>query len=178
MLGVATALALRWGLDPARLELEVSEAIIIEAKGAATQDLDRLKELGVKLSLDDFGSGYASLGYLHDMPFDKLKLDQGFVRRLGSCRRTEAIVRAVLQMATSLGLVVCAEGVESPEQLAVLQAYGCDQVQGYLIGRPEHALPDMLDFYDRLDRAQLFMARSPAPAGASEGRARVMPHSA
>ena len=153
---VANALE-RSGLDPARLEIEVSEAIIIEAKGAATQDLDRLKELGVRLSLDDFGSGYASLGYLHEMPFDKLKLDQAFVRRLGQCRRTEAIVRAVLQMGKSLGLTVVAEGVEHPDQLAILQAYGCDQVQGYLIGRPEHALPDMLDFYDRLDRTQLFL---------------------
>lgn len=144
-------------IDPARLELEVSESIILEGKADAARDLERLKDLGVRLTLDDFGSGHASLGYLSQLPFDKLKLDQRFVRRLGECRRTEAIVRAVLQLATSLGLTVCAEGVERSEQLSILQAYGCEEVQGYLIGYPEHALPDMLDFYDRLDRTKLFM---------------------
>ena len=153
------------GLDPARLELEVSEGIVIRRKHAAGAELARIKGLGVRLSLDDFGAGYASLGYLQDMPFDKLKLDQSFVSRLGQCRRTETIVRSVLQLATGLGMTVCAEGVERPDQLAILQAYGCDEVQGFLIGYPEHALPDMLDFYDRLDESMMFIA-SPGPNAA------------
>jgi EAL domain-containing protein (putative c-di-GMP-specific phosphodiesterase class I) len=145
-------------IAPARLELEVSEAVVIASKSMAATELSRIKTLGVRLSLDDFGTGYASLGYLQEMPFDKLKLDQSFVRRLGQCRRTEAIVRAVLQLGAGLGMTVCAEGVERADQLAILQAYGCDEVQGYLIGYPERALPDMLDFYDRLDESAMFMA--------------------
>ena len=146
------------GIDPARLELEVSEGVVIETKSTAAAELARIKGLGVRLSLDDFGTGYASLGYLQEMPFDKLKLDQSFVRRLGQCRKTEAIVRAVLQLGAGLGMTICAEGVERVDQLAILQAYGCDEVQGYLIGYPEHALPDMLDFYDRLDESMMFMS--------------------
>jgi EAL domain-containing protein (putative c-di-GMP-specific phosphodiesterase class I) len=154
------------GIDPGRLELEVSEAVVIENKGTAATELARIKTLGVRLSLDDFGTGYASLGYLQEMPFDKLKLDQSFVRRLGEDRRTEAIVRAVLQLGAGLGMTVCAEGVERADQLAILQAYGCDEVQGFLIGYPEHALPDMLDFYDRLDESMMFMLpETPARPG-------------
>ncbi len=150
------------GIDPNRLELEVSEAVVIESKSTAATELARIKTLGVRLSLDDFGTGYASLGYLQEMPFDKLKLDQSFVRRLGEDRRTEAIVRAVLQLGAGLGMTVCAEGVERADQLAILQAYGCDEVQGFLIGYPERSLPDMLDFYDRLDESMMFMASGPA----------------
>ena len=148
----------RSDLQPDRLELEVSEGVVIASKEIAAGELARIKKLGVRLSLDDFGTGYASLGYLLDMPFDKLKIDQSFVRRLGNCRRTEAIVRAILQLGSGLGMNICAEGIERPDQLAILQAYGCDQAQGYLIGRPEQALPDILDFYDRLDQSRLFMS--------------------
>lgn len=145
------------GIDPQRLELEVSEAVVIQNKGTAASELAEIKTLGVRLSLDDFGTGYASLGYLQEMPFDKLKMDQSFVRRLGEDRRTEAIVRAVLQLGAGLGMTVCAEGVERADQLAILQAYGCDEVQGFLIGHPERSLPNMLDFYDRLDESMMFM---------------------
>ena len=145
-------------VDPARIELEVSEGVVIDSKSNAAVELARIKSLGVRLSLDDFGTGYASLGYLQEMPFDKIKLDQSFVRRLGECRKTEAIVRAVLQLGAGLGMTICAEGVERGDQLAILQAYGCDEVQGFLIGYPERALPDMLDFYDRLDESMMFMA--------------------
>ena len=147
-------------IDPARLEIEVSEAVVIKSKTSAALDLARIKTLGVRLSLDDFGTGYASLGYLQEMPFDKLKIDQSFVRRLGQCRRTAAIVRAVLQLGGGLGMTVCAEGVERSDQLAILQEFGCDEVQGFLIGYPEATLPDMLDFYDRLDENLTFVASS------------------
>ena len=157
------------GIDPRRLELEVSEAVVIRNKAMAASELAAIKMLGVRLSLDDFGTGYASLGYLQEMPFDKIKLDQSFVRRLGEDRRTEAIVRAVLQLGAGLGMAVCAEGVERADQLAILQAYGCDEVQGFLIGHPERALPDMLDFYDRLDESMMFM--DPAALGRKAGTA-------
>ena len=154
------------GIDPRRLELEVSEAVVIRNKSTAASELAAIKSLGVRLSLDDFGTGYASLGYLQEMPFDKIKLDQSFVRRLGEDRRTEAIVRAVLQLGAGLGMIVCAEGVERADQLAILQAYGCDEVQGFLIGHPERSLPDMLDFYDRLDESMMFMdPDAPSRAG-------------
>ena len=143
---------------PSRIELEVSEGAVIDSKTLAATELARIKGLGVRLSLDDFGTGYASLGYLQDLPFDKLKIDQSFVRRLGQDRRTEAIVRAVLQLGAGLGMTICAEGVERADQLAILQAYGCDEVQGFLIGYPERNLPDILDFYDRLDESMMFLA--------------------
>ena len=158
-------------LDPARLEIEVSEAVIIASKQVAAIELARIKTLGVRLSLDDFGTGYASLGYLQDMPFDKLKIDQSFVRRLGECRRTEAIVRAVLALGFGLGMTVCAEGVERQDQLSILQTYGCDEVQGYLIGKPERALPDLLDFYDRLDESLMFMTPEAWPGAQRQGPA-------
>lgn len=145
-------------VDPSRIELEVSEGAVIDSKAIAATELARIKGLGVRLSLDDFGTGYASLGYLQDLPFDKLKIDQSFVRRLGQDRRTEAIVRAVLQLGAGLGMTICAEGVERADQLAILQAYGCDEVQGFLIGYPEHSLPNILDFYDRLDESMMFLA--------------------
>ena len=145
-------------MAPSRIELEVSEGAVIDSKALAATELARIKELGVRLSLDDFGTGYASLGYLQDLPFDKLKIDQSFVRRLGQDRRTEAIVRAVLQLGAGLGMTICAEGVERADQLAILQAYGCDEVQGFLIGYPERNLPDILDFYDRLDESMMFLA--------------------
>ena len=159
------------GLDPARLDLEVSEGVVIHRKRAAGAELARIKGLGVRLSLDDFGTGYASLSYLQDMPFDKLKLDQSFVSSLGQCRRTEIIVRSVLQLAASLGMTICAEGVERQDQLAILQAYGCDEAQGFLIGYPEHALPNMLDFYDRLDESMMFIASPGWKAARSPGLA-------
>ena len=158
-LAAAVAVALEEsGINPNRLELEVSEGMMIESKNAAAVDLGRIKTMGVHLSLDDFGTGYASLAYLQEMPFDKLKLDQSFVKRLGHCRRTAEIVRAVLKLGGGLGMTVCAEGVERSDQLSILQSYGYDEVQGYLIGRPATLLPDLLDFYDRLDEAMLFLA--------------------
>ena len=145
-------------MDPSRLDLEVSETVIVADKAGVAAELDRIRSLGVRLSLDHFGTGHASLGYLREMPFDKLKLDQSFVRRLGQCRRAEAIVRAVLQLGPSLGVTICAQGVERQDQLSILQSFRCDEVQGYLIGHPANALPDLLDFYDRLDETGLFAA--------------------
>ncbi len=152
------------GLDPSRLEIEVTERVFIDNAGNAQRELAQLKALGVGLSLDDFGTGYSSLSYLRTIPFDKLKLDRLFIEDLGTCRRTEAITRAVLQLGAGLGMTVCAEGIAHQAQLEILQAYNCDEVQGYLIGRPGPLSPERFALYTKLDRSFLFMGPDLAEA--------------
>ncbi len=123
-------------LDPRRLELELTEGVLIDDTEKAMRLLDRLKGLGLKLALDDFGTGYSSLSYLQSFPFDRVKIDRRFVARLGRSAEALAIVRAVLDLARGLGMATTAEGVETPEQLALLRSIGCDEVQGFLLGRP------------------------------------------
>jgi len=124
------------GLHPSRLELEITEGLLIEDAGQALEVLDQLKRMGVRIAMDDFGTGFSSLAYFRQFPFDKVKIDQSFVRDMLDNRQSMAIVTAVIGLGRSLGLVVLAEGVETPEQLAALAAQGCHQVQGYLIGKP------------------------------------------
>ena len=99
------------------------------------------------------------MSYLRHISFDKLKLDRMFVEGLGSCRRTEAIVRSMLQLGAGLGMVVCAEGVEQERQLGILQAYKCNEVQGYLIGRPDTLSPDWFTSCGQLDQSGMVMER-------------------
>ena len=155
------------GLEPSRLEIEVTERVFIETPGRALAELGYLKALGVSLSLDDFGTGFSSMSYLRNISFDKLKLDRMFVEGLGTCRRTEAIVRAMLQLGAGLGMVVCAEGVEQESQLGILQAYHCNEVQGFLIGRPNTLSPEVFRSSAQLGRSEMFMER-PRP-----GRSRL-----
>jgi diguanylate cyclase (GGDEF)-like protein len=129
------------GLDPARLQIELSERVPFGTDGMARRELARVRAMGVRLALDDFGNGYSCLGLLSTYPFDQVKLDRQFVSALGRDRRAEAITRSVLQMVQSLGMTSCAEGVETEEQLAFLDAHGCEEIQGYLIGRPIPRLP-------------------------------------
>ncbi len=124
------------GASPDRIEIEVTEDVFIRDPDAAAGTLARLREIGVKLALDDFGTGYASLGYLQQLPFDVIKLDRSFVAGLGTSTRTERIVDAVTRIAHGLGARLVAEGVESAVQLARLREIGCDEGQGYLLGRP------------------------------------------
>ncbi len=145
------------GLSPSRLEIEVTERVFIDNTGNAQRELAQLKAVGVGLSLDDFGTGYSSMSYLRIIPFDRLKLDRLFIENLGTCRRTEAITRAVLQLGAGLDMTVCAEGVAHQTQLEILQAYCCDEVQGYLIGRPGPLTPERFALHTRLDRSSLFM---------------------
>ena len=145
------------GLSPSRLEIEVTERVFIDNTGNAQRELAQLKAVGVGLSLDDFGTGYSSMSYLRIIPFDRLKLDRLFIENLGTCRRTEAITRAVLQLGAGLDMAVCAEGVAHQTQLEILQAYCCDEVQGYLIGRPGPLTPERFALHTRLDRSSLFM---------------------
>ncbi|MGU3405026.1 EAL domain-containing protein [Methylobacterium brachiatum] len=126
----------RTGLPGRRLELEITESVLVANPGATTAILHSLKALGVRVSMDDFGTGYSSLSYLRSFPFDKIKIDQSFVRDLCLKDGTDFIVRAVIGLGTSLGMTTTAEGVETEAQLAHLRAEGCDEVQGYLISRP------------------------------------------
>jgi EAL domain-containing protein (putative c-di-GMP-specific phosphodiesterase class I) len=132
---VQTAL-METGLAPARLELEITESVLIDDFSRAISILCRLKALGVRIALDDFGSGYPSLSYLHSFSFDKIKIDRTFVGDLESNRHSKAIVRAVIDLGHSLNVPILAEGVETHAQHALLERSGCDEVQGFLIGRP------------------------------------------
>lgn len=125
------------GLDPALLELEVTESAIIGDKERALNILTRIKELGVTIAIDDFGTGYSSLETLRSFPFDKIKLDRSFTSGLATSRQSKAFVRAIVALGKSLEVSVLAEGVETQEQMDVLIEEGCDQVQGFLFGRPE-----------------------------------------
>jgi diguanylate cyclase (GGDEF)-like protein len=124
------------GLDPRRLELEITESVLLGDHRAALGVLLKVRELGVRVSMDDFGTGYSSLSYLRSFPFDKIKIDQSFVRGQSDDPSGMAIVRAIAGLGRSLGMTTLAEGVETEEQLARVAADGCTDVQGYLISRP------------------------------------------
>jgi diguanylate cyclase (GGDEF)-like protein len=125
------------GIKPGQVELEITEGVFL-AEGDGTDDtFARLKKLGVRLALDDFGTGYSSLGYLKKAPFDKIKIDQSFVRGAASpTSRNSAIIRAIVSLAESLEMETCAEGVETHDDLALIRELGCSHVQGYIFGRP------------------------------------------
>nr|WP_242481610.1 EAL domain-containing protein [Paracraurococcus ruber] len=132
---VAAALA-DSGLAPQRLELEITEGVLLQDNGETLAVLERLRGLGVKIAMDDFGTGYSSLGYLQKFVFDKIKIDRSFISSLGQDPNSDAIVRAVVGISRSLGVRANAEGVESAEQARMLMREGCGEVQGYLFGRP------------------------------------------
>ncbi|MFY9293607.1 MAG: EAL domain-containing protein [Methylorubrum rhodinum] len=124
------------GLDPARLELEITEGALIDDTDGVLSVLNGLRALGVRISMDDFGTGYSSLSYLQKFPFDKIKIDQSFVRGMAGSSECGAIVRAIARLGASLGMRTTAEGVETADQLDAIRAEGCSEVQGYLTGRP------------------------------------------
>jgi diguanylate cyclase (GGDEF)-like protein/PAS domain S-box-containing protein len=136
LVGLLHSILLETGLAPGRLELEITEGVLIEDFDRGLALLRRLKSLGVRISMDDFGSGYSSLSYLQAFPFDKIKIDRAFVINLGRNPQSAAIVRAVIGLGHGLEMSIVAEGVETQEQLAFLADQGCDAVQGYFIGRP------------------------------------------
>jgi EAL domain-containing protein (putative c-di-GMP-specific phosphodiesterase class I) len=127
---------LETGLEPSRLELEITEGVLIGDFSRAVSILRRLKTLGVRIAMDDFGTGYSSLSYLQSFPFDKIKIDRAFISNLESNVQSATIIRAVIGLARGLNLPVLAEGVETEDQLAFLAKESCDEVQGYLIGKP------------------------------------------
>jgi diguanylate cyclase (GGDEF)-like protein/PAS domain S-box-containing protein len=136
VVGLAHAILLETGLAPGRLELEITEGVLIEDFDRGLALLRRLKALGVRISMDDFGSGYSSLSYLQAFPFDKIKIDRAFVMNLGRNPQSAAIVRAVIDLGHGLEMSIVAEGVETLDQLVFLADEGCDAVQGYLVGKP------------------------------------------
>ena len=124
------------GLSPRRLELEVTESLLLAETEATLQILHGLHELGVRISMDDFGTGYSSLSYLRSFPFDKIKIDRTFVAGLKPDDESTAIIRAVVGLGHSLGMSITAEGIETEEQLEVVREQGCDEVQGFLFSPP------------------------------------------
>lgn len=132
---IAQALAAS-GLAPSRLEVEITESIFIESVEKTLAMLHQIKALGVRVALDDFGTGYSSLSYLRSFPFDKIKIDRSFVNDIGSSTSAGAIIGAITTLADALDMETLAEGVEDEEQMAMLLAKGCQQVQGYLLSRP------------------------------------------
>jgi len=139
------------GLDPEFLELEITESLLLATEDMRFEVLGRLKTLGVRLALDDFGTGFSNLSYLKQLPVSKLKIDRSFVSDLQHNPNDEAIAAAIIQMAKCLNLKVTAEGVENENQLRVLRAHGCDDVQGFLFSKPLR--PDQMDFSNRKSSA-------------------------
>ncbi|HEY5713700.1 MAG TPA: EAL domain-containing protein [Allosphingosinicella sp.] len=136
LVGLVESILAETALAPSRLDLEVTEGLLIGDAESALVTLRRLKDLGVQISMDDFGTGYSSLSYFRMFPFDKVKIDQSFVQDMIANPQSRAIIRSVIGLGRGLGVPVVAEGVETQEQLDALRAEGCDQVQGFLIARP------------------------------------------
>jgi diguanylate cyclase (GGDEF)-like protein/PAS domain S-box-containing protein len=124
------------GMPPDRLELEITETVLVQDAAAVVPRLQRLKDLGVRIAIDDFGTGYSSLSYLATLPIDTVKIDRAFVRKLVSDTASAALVRAILQMCRALDMEVIAEGVETIPQFAMLREMGVDNIQGYLFSKP------------------------------------------
>jgi predicted signal transduction protein with EAL and GGDEF domain len=137
-------------LPAGRLELEVTELVLMQDTGAAHSLFHRLKDIGVSIAMDDFGTGYSSLGYLRSFPFNKIKIDQSFIRDIAKNRDSLAILRAVVGLGRSLGIVTTAEGVETKNQLEVLMAEGCTEAQGYFFSHPVSAV-DVKDLLGPID---------------------------
>ncbi len=124
------------GLSPTRLELEITESVVLQDDTSILETLHTLRRMGIRIAMDDFGTGYSSLSYLRRFPFDKIKIDQSFVKGITDQNDCRTIVRAVIGLGRSLGMAVNAEGVETTEQLDALRAEGCGEIQGYLFSKP------------------------------------------
>ena len=124
------------GLAPERLELEITETALLNNDEAALRTLTHIRDQGVRISLDDFGTGYSSLSYLHRFPISRIKIDKSFVQKLPDDVGSASIVRAIAQLGSSLSMKITAEGIETDSQLSFIQEQGCDEVQGFLTGRP------------------------------------------
>jgi len=131
------------GLAPERLELEITESLLINDTEEVLGKLNRLRQLGVSIAMDDFGTGYSSLSYLARFPFSKVKIDRQFIRNMTRDPAMRAIVKTIIALGKSLDVTITAEGVETQEQAAILREFGCPQVQGFLYGYPGAAeVPD------------------------------------
>jgi predicted signal transduction protein with EAL and GGDEF domain len=147
------AILLETGLSPSRLEIEITESVLIGDFSRALSIMRRLKSLGIRIAMDDFGTGYSSLAYLQAFPFDKIKIDQSFISNVVGNPQSAAIVRAVIGLARGLDLPVIAEGVETSAQLSFLSREACDEVQGFYVGRPS-AIDQYDEFVGRVSEAK------------------------
>lgn len=129
------------GLDPRLVQLELTESVLMQGHGDSLEKMSQLRSLGVSLAVDDFGTGYSSLSYLPRLPFDHLKIDRSFLEHIIGFKDPQATLRSVVGLAHNLNMTVIIEGVETPEQFAMISSLGCDEVQGFLFGRPT-ASPD------------------------------------
>jgi EAL domain-containing protein (putative c-di-GMP-specific phosphodiesterase class I) len=150
------------GLAASRLELEITEAVLIRDDDAALAVLHQLRAIGVRIALDDFGTGYSSLSYLQRFPFDKIKIDRCFVTDIAGPEGSASIVEAVVNIAAARRMTTTAEGVETEQQRELLRALGCSEMQGYLFSPPKPAA----------DVRQLLLSHEPTPATANPARSR------
>jgi EAL domain-containing protein (putative c-di-GMP-specific phosphodiesterase class I) len=146
------------GMPPSRLMLEITEGVLIDNPEEMVKRIEDLHALGVSIALDDFGSGYSSLGYLQRFPLDKLKIDRSFVVALGESANGGVIIQAIVALGRALGLSVLVEGVETEQQRVLLRLAGCDEMQGFLFARPAPAKT-----IDRLLAQAKRSARAPMP---------------
>jgi diguanylate cyclase (GGDEF)-like protein/PAS domain S-box-containing protein len=144
------------GLPPTRLEVEITETLLLEKSSQVLATLHALRALGVRISMDDFGTGYSSLSYLRSFPFDKIKIDQSFVRGLDTNRDAQAIIRSIASLGMGLGVTITAEGVETEAELSCLRAEGCHEGQGFLFSRarPNAEVVDLLKAQCEADAAE------------------------
>ena len=140
------SILLETGLQPARLELEVTETAFIQDLNRALHNLRQIKALGISIAMDDFGTGYSSLSMLNSFPFDRIKIDKSFMQLAGGNTRADAIFRTVISLGTALGVPILVEGVETEQHLKFAVDAGCEELQGYLFGRPV-STPDLVDAY-------------------------------
>ena len=150
------------GLPPNRLELEITETLLLEKSSEVLATLHALRELGVRISMDDFGTGYSSLSYLRSFPFDKIKIDQSFVRELDAKRDAQAIMRAIVSLGKGLGVTITAEGVETEAEMSCLRAEGCHEGQGFLFSRarPNAEIVELLKAQCNADAATDLQVRA------------------
>ena len=134
------------GLPARRLELEITETAIIHDEEGTLVKISQLREMGVRISLDDFGTGYSSLSYLHRLPFDKIKIDQSFIKNVADDDNSLAIVQAITLVAKTRNVITVAEGVETEQQRELLRMLGCSEMQGYLFSHPV-PVQDLLQFF-------------------------------
>jgi EAL domain-containing protein (putative c-di-GMP-specific phosphodiesterase class I) len=160
---VATAL-LESGLSPDLLEIELTETFVMRDFEDSARKIAKLRELGVSVSIDDFGTGYSSLNYLQQLSIDALKIDRSFIKHLEMLPKSRSLIEGMVSLAHSLGMRVVAEGVETAEQLQLLRTLQCDEVQGFLLGKP------MLieDYVTGARAAEALMHGDALPVGAEE----------
>ena len=126
----------KYGVPPFRIEIEITESIMIDSAEKALQRIDELKQLGLKVAIDDFGTGYSSLSYLNSFPTDMLKIDKSFIDKMNTGDSSRQYVASIISIGHIMGFDVISEGVEAPDQLETLKEIGCDFIQGFIWGRP------------------------------------------